>query len=257
MITGFVFGGESRQFLIRLAGPALVPFGVQDALLDPKLTIYDASATPVLSADNWDTNQGDAIADAAGLVGAFPFEPASADAALLVDLPPGAYTVVSGSQQGDEGIALAEVYEMPGQPKEGEWANVSVRARVESGQRVAIPGFVTAGESNPRYLIRAVGPGLAGLGVSSLQRVLDPFDDDDAVDTDVVEVAGLSLQTRFGASLEDRSDRIGLVAFAGRAYIASPMTLDHAFLQENLARLSMNTIEDGTAIGSGLSGCRR
>lgn len=49
------------------------------------------------------------------------------------------------------------------------------------------------------------------------------------------------------------SDRIGLVAFSGRAYIASPMTLDHAFLQENLARLSMNTIEDGTAIGSGLS----
>lgn len=48
-------------------------------------------------------------------------------------------------------------------------------------------------------------------------------------------------------------DRIGLVAFAGRAYIASPMTLDHDFLLENLRRLNMNSIEDGTAIGSGLS----
>lgn len=48
-------------------------------------------------------------------------------------------------------------------------------------------------------------------------------------------------------------DRIGLVAFAGRAYIASPMTLDHDFLLQNLERLNMNTIEDGTAIGSGLS----
>jgi Ca-activated chloride channel homolog len=48
-------------------------------------------------------------------------------------------------------------------------------------------------------------------------------------------------------------DRIGLVAFAGRAYIASPMTLDHDFLLQNLRRLNMNTIEDGTAIGSGLS----
>lgn len=48
-------------------------------------------------------------------------------------------------------------------------------------------------------------------------------------------------------------DRIGLVAFAGRAYIASPMTLDHDFLRHNLRRLNMNTIEDGTAIGSGLS----
>lgn len=48
-------------------------------------------------------------------------------------------------------------------------------------------------------------------------------------------------------------DRIGLVAFAGRAYIAAPLTLDHQFLTENLARLELNTIEDGTAIGSGLS----
>ena len=54
--------------------------------------------------------------------------------------------------------------------------------------------------------------------------------------------------------LEKRpSDRIGLVAFAGRAYIAAPLTLDHAFLQANLARLNLHTIEDGTAIGSGLS----
>jgi Ca-activated chloride channel family protein len=49
------------------------------------------------------------------------------------------------------------------------------------------------------------------------------------------------------------SDRIGLVAFAGRAYIAAPLTLDHQFLQANLERLQLHTIEDGTAIGSGLS----
>ncbi len=49
------------------------------------------------------------------------------------------------------------------------------------------------------------------------------------------------------------SDRIGLVAFAGKAYIAAPLTLDHGFLQANLARLNLHTIEDGTAIGSGLS----
>lgn len=48
-------------------------------------------------------------------------------------------------------------------------------------------------------------------------------------------------------------DRIGLVAFAGRAYIAAPLTLDHELLLQNLARLDFNSIEDGTAIGSGLS----
>jgi Ca-activated chloride channel family protein len=48
-------------------------------------------------------------------------------------------------------------------------------------------------------------------------------------------------------------DRIGLVAFAGKAYIAAPMTLDHDFLLLNLERLNLHTIEEGTAIGSGLS----
>jgi len=48
------------------------------------------------------------------------------------------------------------------------------------------------------------------------------------------------------------NDRIGLVAFAGRAYVASPLTLDHDFLQHNLERLDVGIIEDSTAIGSAL-----
>ena len=50
-----------------------------------------------------------------------------------------------------------------------------------------------------------------------------------------------------------RNDRVGLVAFAGRAYIAAPLTLDHDFLLRNLERLELGTVEDGTAIGSGLA----
>ncbi|MEO5802183.1 MAG: VWA domain-containing protein [Verrucomicrobiota bacterium] len=49
------------------------------------------------------------------------------------------------------------------------------------------------------------------------------------------------------------TDRIGLVAFAGRAYIASPLTLDHDFLRQNLERLHLGMIEDKTAIGSALT----
>ena len=49
------------------------------------------------------------------------------------------------------------------------------------------------------------------------------------------------------------NDRIGLVAFAGRAYIATPLTLDHDFLLQNLDRLNLGTLEDGTAIGSAIS----
>jgi Ca-activated chloride channel family protein len=49
------------------------------------------------------------------------------------------------------------------------------------------------------------------------------------------------------------SDRIGLVAFAKDAYIASPLTLDHEFLQHNLERLQIGVIDENrTAIGSAL-----
>jgi Ca-activated chloride channel homolog len=50
------------------------------------------------------------------------------------------------------------------------------------------------------------------------------------------------------------SDRIGLVAFATQAFIATPLTLDHDFVLRNLDRLHLGTIDGGsTAIGAGLS----
>jgi Ca-activated chloride channel homolog len=47
-------------------------------------------------------------------------------------------------------------------------------------------------------------------------------------------------------------DRIGVIAFSGRAYLVSPLTLDHTWLVENLARLSIRRLGDQTAIGSSL-----
>ena len=50
------------------------------------------------------------------------------------------------------------------------------------------------------------------------------------------------------------NDRIGLVVFAVQAFIAAPLTLDHDYLQENLARLAIGTISsDATAIGDALT----
>jgi len=51
-----------------------------------------------------------------------------------------------------------------------------------------------------------------------------------------------------------QNDRIGLVTFASQAFIASPLTLDHDFLQQNLDRLELGAIDASkTAIGSALS----
>jgi hypothetical protein len=54
------------------------------------------------------------IASAAATVGAFAWsDPASADSAILVTLPPGGYTAQVSGASGDTGVALIEVYEVP------------------------------------------------------------------------------------------------------------------------------------------------
>jgi len=50
------------------------------------------------------------------------------------------------------------------------------------------------------------------------------------------------------------NDRIGLISFSGVPYLASPLTLNHAWLNENLARLHIGIISDlGTAIGDAVA----
>ena len=54
------------------------------------------------------------------------------------------------------------------------------------------------------------------------------------------------------------NDRIGLLAFGGRPYLVSPLTLDHNWLRKRLESIRIGMVEDGTAIGSAIgSGTNR
>lgn len=54
--------------------------------------------------------------------------------------------------------------------------------------------------------------------------------------------------------IENRpNDRIGITCFAGRPYLVSPLTLDHDWLLQNLERVRIGLVEDGTAIGSAIA----
>ena len=112
LIAGFVIGGStSKTVLIRASGPALIEFGVLGTLPDPMLQLY-SGGTVVAASDGWGGNPQ--IASAAASVGAFAWSnPASNDSAILVTLPPGAYTAQVAGASGDSGVALAEVYEVP------------------------------------------------------------------------------------------------------------------------------------------------
>jgi Ca-activated chloride channel family protein len=49
------------------------------------------------------------------------------------------------------------------------------------------------------------------------------------------------------------ADRIGLVAFAGEALTQVPVTLDYPVIEQAVMDLQIGSLEDGTAIGSGLA----
>ena len=114
LISGLVIdGGVSKSVLLRAAGPALAAFGLPGFLARPRLTLFKGS-TPVATATDWDSsaNAGD-IRAAAATVNAFAFPNGSADAALMLSLDPGAYTLQVTGADGGSGVALVEVYEMP------------------------------------------------------------------------------------------------------------------------------------------------
>ena len=113
LIPGFVVDGdENKQYLIRAVGPTLGGLGVTGALANPTLTVFQ-DKTEIVTNDDWGqaTNLADLTA-ASNQVGAFALQNGSADAAVLVTLPAGGYTIKVSGVGATSGIALVEVYEV-------------------------------------------------------------------------------------------------------------------------------------------------
>ena len=114
MIAGFVVSGSgSEELLVRGDGPSLTGFGVAGALVQPSLSVL--SGTTVLSSNTaWGTYSTPAeIASVAAQVGAFALASGSADSAVIVSLPAGAYTAQVSGVGNTTGVGLAELYEVP------------------------------------------------------------------------------------------------------------------------------------------------
>jgi len=89
---------------------------------------------------------------------------------------------------------------------------------------------------------------MLGLDVSGSMQAMDFRINGERVNRiDVVK----SVVSRF---IDERpDDRIGVVAFAGAPYLVSPLTLDHDWLRQNLDRVTVGGVDDGTAIGSAIA----
>jgi len=113
--AGFVVAGaRAKLFVVRGIGPALAAFGVPGTLPDPVLQIFDANNRLVIANDNW--HQGTLVTElraATALVGGFALPDNSRDAAVIISLDPGLYSVQVADSAGRSGVSLVEVYEVP------------------------------------------------------------------------------------------------------------------------------------------------
>jgi hypothetical protein len=107
MIAGFVVGGSAPKTLaITAQGPSLIPAGIPNALANPTLTLVRQSDQVVIATnDDWQQSPEAAQIAAAG------FAPSDrGEAAILMTLPPGAYTALLSGVDGGTGAGLVEVY---------------------------------------------------------------------------------------------------------------------------------------------------
>ena len=111
--AGFVLGGASAtKVLIRAVGPGLASFGVPDTVVDPQLALFNDKSAKIGENNDWGGTAE--LLAAFGAVGAFGLPGAtSKDAALLVTLQPGLYSVQVSGTANTTGVALVEVYEVP------------------------------------------------------------------------------------------------------------------------------------------------
>lgn len=114
-LGGFaITGAGSRDVLIRGVGPMLGKFGVGGCLATPKIELLNSAGGVIASNTAWNANANAAsIRIAATRTGAFALDEGSADAALLVTLEPGKYSVRLSGLGETTGVALLEVYTVP------------------------------------------------------------------------------------------------------------------------------------------------
>jgi hypothetical protein len=168
LIAGFIITGpanSSKKVMVRGLGPSLANHGVPDPLADPLLELHGPNNL-LITNDNWhDTPNADQIPD-----GFQPSDPR--ESVIITTLGIGNqgianYTAVLRGGSGQTGVGLVEAYDLAS--SSGQFANISTRGFVDTGDHVMIGGFILGASDQPsNVLIRALGPSLADQGVSGV-----------------------------------------------------------------------------------------
>jgi hypothetical protein len=106
LIGGFIIRGGPKMVFIRALGPSLTAAGVNPALADPEIKLFQNN-TLLRQNNDWQS-----AANASDMI-ATTIPPTNAkEAAILIRLEPGNYTTVVDGADNGTGIALVEVYEI-------------------------------------------------------------------------------------------------------------------------------------------------
>ncbi len=163
-IAGFILTGSApKPVVLRAVGPSLQANGLPLAgrLANPILTLQDSDGVTIASNDDWMTNpRQQEIVD----LGLAPNDPA--EAAIIVTLSPGAYTATMRGAGGGTGIGVVELYDVD-QNAPANAANLSTRARVQTGDNVLIGGLIIGGTDDQRVMARGIGPSLSAAGIAT------------------------------------------------------------------------------------------
>ena len=155
MIGGFIIQGSvPKKVLIRGLGPSLPITG---AMSNPVLELHDSTGKLIASNDNW-------ISDQLNILSSLIPPASEREPAILITLPPGAYTAVVHDAANQPGLALVEVYDLA--KKDSLVGNISTRGKVGTDDNVMIGGFIIGGEDPTKLLIRAIGPSLGTQGIT-------------------------------------------------------------------------------------------
>ena len=112
LLAGFVITGDLRKrVLIRAVGPTLANFGLTGLLADPRIDVLSGT-TAVASNNDWtDASTTAQVVAVTPTVGGFPLNAGSKDAAIVLQLAPGAYTVQVAGVGSSAGTVLVEIYD--------------------------------------------------------------------------------------------------------------------------------------------------
>ena len=172
MIAGFIVQGSvPKRLVLRGIGPSLTPKGVANAVSDPTLTLVDSNGSEIAFNDDW--TRALEYQQSLAENGLEPTD--DREAAIVATLAPGSYTAILRGKT--NGVGLVEVYDISGTAS-SRFVNISTRTKIEQGDSGAlIAGFIVASPPGragtaQRVVIRALGPSLAGAGVSD--ELADP-----------------------------------------------------------------------------------